>query len=411
MTTRRSVVPVLLFFAALLSLIGASGLVIWHRCRPLPTLDAIRALGRKRQFEQAQQLLGRYLKTFPEDDHAHMLMAQLCMDRQKPQPEIALRHLERVRTSSRQEAAMVQFYQGKAHYQRKRYDLAEDCWNKALALDPVVPEAGWALLDLLDMEGRDEATHQLAMRLYEIEPDPQDRIRFLLTMVRIDIEEVAPESVVQVIESVWRKHPESLNLALVLGTALIRSSRPAEGIAVLRDALRRHPDSAEAWDGWLTGLDNGHEPQLLNQEFARLPSKFRADPRFAKHEGTVAQGLHNWPKAVAAYQRAYKLEPFNGVVLYRLRMALRAVGQTTDADRIERLRTDYENAFKQLRPTYLEASKIRTLGLRAHTDIYHRLADLREKMGRFDEACAWHRLVLQFAPMDPLSLAALERLR
>ena len=46
-----------------------------------------------------------------------------------------------------------------------------------------------------------------------------------------------------------------------------------------------------------------------------------------------------------------------------------------------------------------------------HTDLYHRLADLREKLGRFDEARAWHRLVLRDVPDDALSLAALERLK
>ena len=411
MTNRRLLRSLLLSCAAALFLIGAGGLVIWHQYESPPPLDEIRALGRNHQFERAQELLGRYLKSFPADGRAHLLMAQLCMDRQKPQPDMALHHLERVQTNSRQETALLRFHEGRAHYQRKRYDLAEACWKEALALDPVVPEAGWALLNLLDLEGRIEETRRLAMQLYEVEPDPRDRIRFLLEMIRLDVENVAPGSVVQVFKAVWQEHPENLSLALVLGSALIHNSQPAEGIEVLRDALRRHPDSAEAWNGWLTGLDDGHEPELLRQEFDRLPGKFRADPRFAKHEGTVARGLHDWPRAVAAYRRAYEFERFNGVILYRLRMALRAAGETTEVDRIEKLLTEYQTAFKQLTSTYLEATKIRTLGLRPHTDIYHRLADLREKMGRFDEARAWHQLVLRFAPTDSLSLAAVERLK
>ena len=53
----------------------------------------------------------------------------------------------------------------------------------------------------------------------------------------------------------------------------------------------------------------------------------------------------------------------------------------------------------------------RTLGLAPHPDLYHRLADLRERMGRPDEALAWHRLVLRDAPEDSISLAALGRLK
>ena len=46
-----------------------------------------------------------------------------------------------------------------------------------------------------------------------------------------------------------------------------------------------------------------------------------------------------------------------------------------------------------------------------HPKLYQRLADLREKMGRLDEAQAWHRLVLRDSPDDAVSLAALKRLK
>jgi tetratricopeptide (TPR) repeat protein len=353
----------------------------------------------------------RYLQAFPDDNYAHLLMGQLCMDRPDPQPDIALHHLRRIRTSTPHETAVVRFCEGRAHYQQKRYDLSESCWREALVLDPVVPEAGWALFDLLDLEGRAEEAHELGMKLYKVEPDMRDRTRLLLEMIRLDVEKVAPGSVVQVFEPVWKEHPENLALALLVGSALVHNSQAAEGIEVFRDGLCRHPDSVEAWEGWLTGLDEGHQPDLLRQEFSRLPKLLATDPRFAKHEGSVAEGIRDWPRAVAAYRRAYEFEPFNGVILYRLRMALRAVGQTAEVDHIDRLLTDYQIAFKQMGSLYTEAKAVKTLGLRPHTELCHHLADLREKMGRFDEARAWHRLVLRDAPDDMLSLAALERLK
>ena len=114
---------------------------------------------------------------------------------------------------------MVRFSEGKAHYQQKSYILAESCWNEALKLDPAVPEAGWALLDLLDFEGRAEEAHQLGMRLYESEPDPRDQVRLLLEMSRIDIDRIAPGSQVQVFEPVWIDQPEgSIRAPLVVMT-------------------------------------------------------------------------------------------------------------------------------------------------------------------------------------------------
>ena len=167
---------------------------------------------------------------------------------------------------------------------------------------------------------------------------------------------------------------------------------------MLRDALQRHPESAEAWDGWLTGLDEGHQPDLLKREFAHLPQSLAADPRFAKHEGSVAQAARDWPRAVKAYRRAYAFEPFNGVVLYRLVTALRAAGETAEFHRVDRVAYGLPDAFKQMRPVYVEAFAIKTLGLEPRTELYHRLAALREQMGRFDEARAWHRLVLRDVP-------------
>ena len=119
----------------------------------------------------------------------------------------------------------------------------------------------------------------------------------------------------------------------------------------------------------------------------------------------------DWPRAIRAYRRAFAFEPFNGTVLYRLRTALRAAGETAELDRVDRLLAVYRNALEQLRHVYAEAVAIKTLGLEPHTELYQRLAGLREQVGRFDEARAWHRLVLRDVPDDPASLAALARLK
>ena len=103
----------------------------------------------------------------------------------------------------------------------------------------IVPEAGWALLDLLDKEGRVEEAHRLGLHLHEIEPDPRDRVRILLEVSRLDIEKVAPGSQVQLFEPMARQHPENVPLALMVGLgatpdqiflhALARADDPCSG--------------------------------------------------------------------------------------------------------------------------------------------------------------------------------------
>ncbi len=407
----RSRSPVRIVLAALAVLMGGGALLAWRVFPVPPDLGVVCGLARQGKFDRAQELMARYLQAFPGDNRAHLLMAQFAMDRSDAQPQLALDHLGRIRPGTAKEAAVVRFSVGKAHYQQKRYDLAETCWREALELDPTVPEAGWALIDLLDLEARAEEAHELGMRLFEVEPDPRDRVRLLLEMSRLEIDRVAPGSVVQVFEPVWRQHSGYLPLALAVGLALVHNSQSAEGIEVLRDAVQRHPDSADAWFGWLTGLDESYQQDLLRREFDRLPKSLAALPRFARLEGNVAQGAGDWPRAVRAFRRAFAFEPFNRAVMYRLRMALRFAGETDALQRVDELLTVYRNALEQMRPVYLEAYAIKTLGLEPRTELYHRLAGLREKMGRFDEARAWHRLVLRDARDDALSLGALARLK
>ncbi|MGC8639961.1 MAG: tetratricopeptide repeat protein [Isosphaeraceae bacterium] len=407
----RNLIVILVVVVVVLLVAGSRVLGLWRVFKPIPTLDAICALARDRQFDRAQQLMGRYLRADPENDLAHLLMAQFALDRPDPQTRLALDHLSRVRPCTPRQAAVLRFTEGKAHYLRKRYDLAEESWKEALKLDPKVPEAGWALLDLLDLEARVEEAHQLCMRMYEIEPDPRDRIRYLLEAIRVDIDKVAPGSQVPIFEPLVKEHPENLPLSLVVGLALVHDSRGEEGLKVLRAALDRYPDSADAWDGWLTGLADGFQPDELVREWGRLPQALAADPRFAKHEGVVAQQVRDRARAIRAYRRAVKFEPFNGPILYRLRLVLQLAGKSAEAQRVDRDLTAYQAAFKQVRGVYQEALQVPTLGLLPHPELYQRLADLREKMGRLDEAGAWHRLVLRDRPDDPVSLAALSRLK
>jgi tetratricopeptide (TPR) repeat protein len=290
-------------------------------------------------------------------------------------------------------------------------------------------------MDLLDKEGRTDEAHRLGMRVQEIEPNPIDRVRLLLEVSRMDIEKVAPGSQVQLFEPLARQHPEHLPLVLSAGLALVRDSRGEAGVELLSGALRGHPDSAEAWDAWLIGLYDASQFDRFEEEFARLPRAIADDPRFAKHEGKLAQNARDWPRAVRAYRRAYEFDPSDQAILYRYWFVLRQAGDREGFARIDGVYQDYKEAYRQLRGTafelgpasekpaakaeelgaqrglYYEVIATPTLGVVPQPELYHRLADLRERMGRRDEARAWHLLVLRDRPGDAVSLAALERLK
>ena len=431
----RLIERILVVTMLVISIGGIAVLGIWRALGGTPSLDAVRSLAREQRFAQAQDLLDRYLRVHPESVRARLLMAELTTEATNSHPKIALEQLQKIQPDTQKQAALVKFLEGKAQFHLGRYDLSETSWRESLRLDPIVPEAGWALVDLLDKEGRAEEAHRLGMKLHEIETDPVDRVRILLEMCRLDIEVPDPVSQVELFEPLVRQHPEHLPLNIMLGLALTRVNRSEEGLKILEEALKRDPRSPDAWDARLSGLYLASEPDKLVQEFSQLPKELAADPRFAKHQGVIAQNSRDWAQAVRAYSRAFEFEPFNWGVCYRLCFVLRQAGETAEFERVNRLHENYKAAYKEMRGSYFkrfepdEASSfpgedfnqqrgayyetltIKSLGLSPHLELYQRLADLREKMGRIDEARAWHRLVLRDSPNNVLSLAALERLK
>ena len=234
---KRRLVHWLLTVLTVIALAGGFTALGFRRTRPggpAPSLNEVRTRARARRFDEARSLLAGYLGAHPGDRRAHLLMAQLATEPPDPVPELALEHLRALRPETTQEAARFQFFEGKARYQQGRYDLAEASWREALRLDPIVPEAGWALFDLLDKEARVEEAHRLGMHLHEVEPDPRDRVRILLEVARLDIEKVAPGSQLPLFEPLVRQHPENVPLALVVGLALIRENRGESGLELLR---------------------------------------------------------------------------------------------------------------------------------------------------------------------------------
>ena len=98
---------------------------------------------------------------------------------------------------------------------------------------------GLGIVDLLDFELRAEEAHRLGMRLFEVEPDPRDRARLLLEMSRLDIDRIAPGSVVQFFEPVWRQHPEHLGLALAAAGETGELRRADGSLTDYRNALEK----------------------------------------------------------------------------------------------------------------------------------------------------------------------------
>jgi tetratricopeptide (TPR) repeat protein len=403
--------------------LGVGGLAwgVRQSLRSRSSLDEAIGLAEAGRLVEAEAKVRARLATDPDAAAAHLLLAQIILKRpDQPSPPSdrcaspsgreALDHLDRVHAQNPSMNVIFHLCRGDALKRLMRFDDAEADWLEALRIDTTAPEVGFNLLDLYYFEGREEESRRLALRLYRVEPDPHDRATLLVELLRLDVRPPAPGSIEKLLEPVVRHNPGDLHTGVAMGLALTRANKVEMGVDQLWRVVRTHPDSVEAWDGLLTGLDESGQVDVMEEELERLPAALSDAPRLLKHKARIAQDGNRWSEAVGLFRRARSDEPYNRVVEYRLSRALRHAGETDEANRIEQRVRRREIALQELRPLFDKATATPDLGTRPYPELYHQIAEVRERMRLPEEAMAWHRLVLGNDPKNEVSLAALARL-
>jgi len=381
----------------------------WLRTPPR-LISAVTAM-ESRQFDLAEKQLNEILTLHPENAEAHMLMAKVMMERPDSKPAAALEHLRQVHPSNPKGKAHMKVFEGKALFESRHLAQAESVWIEALRLDPQVPEAGWLLLQTYDLQGRDEEARTLALKLFATEPDPRDRVRLLLELIRENVERLAAAGLIPLFEPAVANDPDDWRSGLALGQALVREGRIADGIKLLRDVLARRSEDLDTWDAFLTGMGEGGDIDALATEWARVPKAMASHPRLAQHAGRIALERRDYPAAVTAYQAALAISPMDTRIMHRLGRALHYAGKNAEAQRIDMQERGISATLKELKELYRQATATKTLGVLPEEGLYQRFATLLERLGKNDEALAWHQLVLRSSPNDTMSRTAVARLK
>ncbi|HEV3168424.1 MAG TPA: tetratricopeptide repeat protein [Isosphaeraceae bacterium] len=370
----------------------------------------VRELAESNKFDEAEKLASGFLAHDPKSASARLMLAEIALNRPEPQNEQALELLRTIKPDNQRMAAQVQLDRGKAYYRLSRFDEAEAGWKEAIRLDPTIAEAGWSLLDLYYVQGRKDDAHRLGLQLFSVEPDQHDQAQLLLELVRQDAQPADPASVAKLFERVLERDSDDLHTRIALGLALVRNSRADQGVELLRKVVAAHPQDADAWDALLMGLGIASQSEGLAEALDRLPPELAKSPRFAKHNGRLAWDRRDWKAAAEAYRRAWEVEPNDHEILYRLGGALRNAGDVARAEPIENRARAFEKAREGLSDLYEEANAVKTLGTENHPELYRKLADNREMLGRYGEARAWLRMILRYEPFEEETMATLKRL-
>ncbi len=374
------------------SAVVAIGVGLTRRVPRPPDLSSVPALLAARDYDRAERMIQGYLVKRPENPAAHVLMAQVALARDVQKPALALEHLDRVKSFDRRVKAVVELNRGKAYSSLARHDQAEDCWKRALELDPNVPEAGWALLGLYYVQSRRAEAHALALELQAREPDPRDRVQLLLELIREDVQPLGAESTARTFEPVVRDNPGDLHSAIALGRALVKINRADEGIGLLRDLVSRDPLDPASWEALLLAEDDASRPAELERDLARIPQVLAADPRFASPRGAMLAQRGDWKGAAVAYRAAMELDASDDRVHYRLARALKNSGDDRESEAITRLDRARRMARQELTDLYEQANRLMNLTGSLDPELCLRLAAVRDRMGRADEADRWRGL-------------------
>lgn len=392
-----------------LALIAATAIgfawLIWRPSRSGGLdLDAFQAHAGAQRFDEAEALLVNHLRAAPQDAQAHFLLAQLILERTdhpaegipRIDAERALALLDALATldPAAPAAALASrsFYRGAALRHLHRWDAAEQAWLEAIRLDPAVPEAGWALLDLYYLEGRTRDARELALRLYETEPDPRDRASLLLQLVRQDAIRPDALSLVPLFEPVLAAEPEALHSTIGMGVALVKSNEIDRGLTIMHGVVERHPSEIAAWEGLLAALDLSGRLEELERTLARVPAELLAHPRLARFRALGSQQKQDWSAAADALLEAVRFDPTDTDSLGRIERILRFAGRTDEANTWAARAALERDTRARLLDLYEEANDATALGVRSYPELCERLAVARERMRRPDEAARWRQI-------------------
>jgi tetratricopeptide (TPR) repeat protein len=394
----------------LLATVAAVFLLVQVRSAHLLDIDEIQSLSRAGKEDLALDKVESYLRTSPADSSARVLAAELALEGSDPETTRILEHLNLVTAADGALLARARVARGKVFYLQQRYDEAEASWLDALRIDPLVPEAAWALLDLYYLEGRDDEARGVALAQHEIEPDARDRVGFLVEIIRQEVEPPDPASLVARFEPAARGQSDAVRPSLVLGVALVRSSRASEGLDILLQAVTRHPDRHEAWRALLTSLESAGDYPRLVEFWNKAPAALRGQAAMARHEANAAQARGDRAMAAAAYRRAWEADPGDMTAAYRLARSLHALGRHAEAAAFDGILEAAGTARNDLPGLYHELIAARDRKALPQAALCERLARNRQSLNRHAEARAWHNLAMKTQPGNSYGTAASKRL-
>lgn len=255
------------------------------------------------------------------------------------------------------DAAEVRLWEGVALWKLDRWQAAEQAWQRALEINPEVPEAGWRLLMMFFYQQRFAEAEELALKLYPIEPDTRDRTQLLLELIRQDSERVGPAATVTTLEGVLVQEPDNFHVLRAVGVSYVQLGRMNDGVELIQRACRMRTEELEGWYAWLWCLLETGQTHKFGEAWDQIPAPAREHARFLRFRGMWAEAVHNGEEAERAYRATLQRDPADRKTHYQLARLLRAAGKDQEAESHETDARELDEAREALATAYLRTTQ------------------------------------------------------
>ena len=370
------VVLVVVLFLGAGAFLAASRTGVARRRVPEVVLSEARDALRGDELDRAERLLEE-AGDVEGALHSSRVMLSAELERKRGRPEAALKLLSGVPNSDSQ-GANCRLFEGQIERARNQARLAEECFLKAIEIDPELVQARWELVYLYGKQARRGELSEQFRALAELGPlNHQDML--LWTVSHEDV--WLNETIVEDLERFLTADPADRWSRIGLARVYQRQGRPAECLELLSvlpegDIEARALRARAALD--LSKLDEAE---------ALVASGPEEHAGLSLVRGQLALRRSRPEQAIGPLRIAAKLEPTSREVLQGIALAAKLLGEDEEARRAS------EQAGR-LRVVAELLSKARTGAGQEDATLPKRLAEACAATGQIDEAKGWYRLAI-----------------
>ncbi len=394
-TPRRRRVVTLIYWVAVLTLVGVNVWIYLRDAREVPATAIIEGWIRQGRYEDAHAELAERLRRHPHDVEAMVLDARAlagkgeylaCADRLHATPDWWPAKRE------------LLLREGEAYLELGLAVKAEKAWLAAVKDDPLHPlppnlladAVISSMLNIYTIEERFEDAHNMIWEAYKQSPGP-DRARLLEMRIHGELERPAPAATLPRLRQFVSADPDDWEAARALARAEYSAGNYAFAATLLAERLKERPDEPRLWHDWLWLLhQSGDKAELLAAaESAPAAAESLADVWNYRGQARLNRG--EFDAAGDAFRRAIEIEPNTPEYHYRLAMLARRLGRTAEAAEHAAIRKRLDESRAKLRTTFgeYESALLDAPGAPKLENVVLDLANICRDLGFKRTAAAW----------------------